>query len=161
LHPWARPPWHLPAPNALDTVVTCARPDAVWSVEGGAFHRTALARIADAHASWCCRLTPPTPLLAAVADRLVPGALAPVQTTGASALVPHPIWMDGTAPVASRRRAARVPAAVVQARRSMARKHAQHHGAPPSHAPLAVWAWPLVRTKVPQTLWPPPTVLRG
>ena len=119
-----------------------------------------MASIADAHAYFVCRLTHQTTILEAVADRVVPVALAPFLTTVASPLVQQPILIGVTAQVASRLLAARVPEAVVNARRSMARKHAKPKGDTPAHAHVALLAWTLLITHLPQTMWPPQTVLR-
>jgi hypothetical protein len=74
--------------------------------------------------------------------------------------VQQPILLGVTDRVASRLIAARVPEAVVKARRRMARKNAKKTGDTPSHNHLALLAWHLLITHVPQTIWQPLTVLR-
>jgi len=53
--------------------------------------------------------------------------------------------------------ASRVPEAIVNERRSKAKKQAKQKGYTPSQAHLPLMAWNLCMTKVPHTLWKPAT----
>ena len=71
-----------------------------------------------------------------------------------------PILLGAKERVASRLIASRVPEAVVNSRRRIARKNAKKKGYTPSQAHLALLAWNLFITHVPPTIWPPQPVLR-
>lgn len=118
--------------------------------------------MADAHAYFVCRLHPQTTILAleAVAERVAPVEWAPFLTTVKSPMVQKPLLLGVNERVASRLSAARVPAPLVNSRRRIARKHAQQNGSTPAQAHVALVAWHLLITHVPQTIWQPPTVLR-
>jgi hypothetical protein len=118
-----------------------------------------LARIADANAYCFCRLNHQTTILEAVADRTAALALAPFLATVESHLVQKPIVIGAKARVTSRLIASRVPEAIVNARRRSARKNTTKRGYTPSQAHLALLARRLFITHVPQTSWPPQTVL--
>jgi hypothetical protein len=60
---------------------------------------------------------------------------------------------------ASRLSAGRMPEAVVNARRKIAKKHAQPKGYTPSQAHLTLMAWNLFITNVPYTIWKSDTVV--
>jgi hypothetical protein len=75
-------------------------------------------------------------------------------------MVQQPILIGVQERVASRLMASRVPEAVVNARRRLARKNAQKKGDTPSHTHLALLAWNLLIPNGPQTIWQPLTVLR-
>jgi hypothetical protein len=159
-HHFALTPWNIPDQKYIDTVVTLARQDDLFIFDLGYFKIKALASIADAHAYFLCRLNHQTTILEAGADRVVPVALAPFLTTVASSIVQKPILIGVQEQVASRLIASRVPEAVVNSRRRMARKNAKKKGYTPSQAHLALLAWNLFITNVPQTIWQPQTVLR-
>lgn len=69
------------------------------------------------------------------------------------------ICMGATERVAARLMAVRMPEAMVNARRSVAQKHAKKKGDTPSQAHLTLLAWNLFMTHVPPTLWPTPTIV--
>ena len=97
----------------------------------------------------------------AVAERLSPLVLARRLATVKSPLLEQPLLSGAKEPVAARLMAARVPAAVVNARRRMARKNAKKKGDTPSHAHVTLLAWNLFSTNVPETIWQTATVLTG
>jgi Transposase DDE domain len=160
LHHCALTPWHIPAQKSSATVVTFARQDDLLIFDLGYFKLNAWASIADAHAYFLCRLNHQTTIWEAVADRVVPVALAPCLTTVARSMVQQPIVIGVKEQVASRLLASRVPEAVVNSRRRMARKNAKQKGSTPAQAHLALVAWNLCITNVPQTIGQPQTVLR-
>ena len=159
-HHFALTPWNMPDQQDIDTVVTLARHDDLFIVDLGYVKINALARIAAAPADFLCRLNHQTTILAAVADRVAPVALAPCLATVESPIVQKPSLLGVNERVASRLIASRVPVAVVKARRRMARKNAKKTGYTPSQAHLAFLAWNLLITNVPPTIWPPQTGLR-
>jgi hypothetical protein len=119
-----------------------------------------LAKLAAAHADVVCRLPQQATLVAAVAGRVSPVAWASRLATVQSPLLEHPLLMGATEPVAARLMAARVPEAVVHARRRRARKNAKKRGYTPAHAPVTRVAWTRFIPKVPETIWPTATVLK-
>ena len=119
----------------------------------------ALATMTAAHADVVCRLKPQATRLAGVTDRGAPGEWAGRLAPSARALLALPLLIGTHAPGAARLMAARVPADVVKARRRAARKQAKKTGSTPSHAPWTLLAWRRFITHVPETIWPPPTVL--
>ena len=68
------------------------------------------------------------------------------------------IVIGATERVAARLIAVRMPEAVVNARRRIARKNAKKKGDTPSQAPLTLLAWNLFIPKVPPTIWTTATV---
>jgi hypothetical protein len=69
--------------------------------------------------------------------------------------------MGATERVAARLIAVRMPEAMVNARRSVAKKNAQTKGAPPSQAPLTLMAWHLFLPHVPPPIGPTATSGHG
>jgi len=68
-------------------------------------------------------------------------------------LLEQAICIGATARVASRLIAVRMPEAVVNARRSMARTNAKNKGSTPSQAQRTLMAWNLFMPNVPSTIW--------
>jgi hypothetical protein len=114
--------------------------------------------MAAANAYLLSRLHHQTTLLEAVADRVAPIDLACCLATVERALVERAIVIGAKEPVAARLIAARVPEAVVKARRRVARKKAKKKGYAPSQAHLTRLAWNLLITQVSETIWRPSTV---
>jgi hypothetical protein len=133
-HHCALTPGTSPDQKYLDTVVTLARQDDVFIVDLGYFTIKAVASIAEAHAYFLCRLNHQTTLLEAGADCVVPVALAPFLTTVASSIVQKAIVIGVKERVPARLIASRVPEAIVNARRRIARKNAKKKGDIPSQA---------------------------
>jgi hypothetical protein len=73
-------------------------------------------------------------------------------------LLEKAIFLGATERVASRLIAVRMPEAIVNARRRIARKNAKKKGYTPSQAHLALLAWTLFITNVPPTIWTTATV---
>jgi Transposase DDE domain len=133
-HHCALTPWNIPDQKYIDTVVTLARQDDLFIFDLGYFKIKALASIADAHAYFLCRLNHQTTILEAGADCVVPVELAPFLTTVASSIVQKAILIGVKERVPSRLIASRVPEAIVNARRRIARKNAKKKGYIPSQA---------------------------
>jgi hypothetical protein len=89
-----------------------------------------------------------------------PLALATWLTTVEGQLLERPIFLGEKKRVAARLLVARVPEAIVNERRSNAKKNAQKKGDTPSQAHLTLLAWNLFLTHVPSTIWQTTTVLK-
>ena len=153
-------PWNMPDNRYIDTVVTLAQKDALFLFDLGYFKLQAFASIAAANAYFLSRLNHQTQIFAAVAGQLHPVELAGFLKTVKSNLIERPIFLGATERVASRLIAARMPEAIVNERRRVARKNAKKKGYTPSQAHLALLAWNLFITNVPPTLWTPETVIK-
>jgi len=118
---------------------------------------TAFSRLATDGAYFLSRLHHQTTLLTMAAGRWQPVELARWLTTAEGQLLERPMFLGATERVASRLMASRVPEAIVNERRSKAKKQAKQKGYTPSQAHLPLMAWNLCMTKVPHTLWKPAT----
>ena len=90
----------------------------------------------------------------------MPLKLAALLTTVAPdiLLLETSIFIGATERVAARLIAVRMPEAIVNERRRIARKNAKKKGYTPSHAHLTLMAWNLFITNVPPTIWQTATV---
>jgi Transposase DDE domain len=127
-------PWNVPDQKYSDTVVALAQPHDLFLFDLGYFKIQAFAKIAAANAYFLSRLNQQTTLLEAVADRVAPRDLACCLAAVKSALGENAILIGAKEQVAARLIAARVPEAVVNARRRVARKKAKKKGYTPSQA---------------------------
>ena len=75
-------------------------------------------------------------------------------------LLEKAISIGTTARVAARLIAVRMPEAIVNTRRRIARKNAKKKGYTPSQAHLTVMAWNLFMTNVPPTIWKTATSIK-
>lgn len=150
-----------PDSKYIDTVVQLAQRGALFLFDLGYFKMKALAQIAEAEAYFLTRHHHQAALFEARAGRLCPVELAAWLRTEAQPLVERPLYLGAQERVAIRLIAARVPDAVVNARRRKARRAARKRGYTPSQAHLALLAWNLFITNVPTTVWTPATVCRA
>lgn len=159
---FALPPWTLPDPRYVDTVVALAQKGVVFLFAFGYFKVKALASLVTAGAYFCGRLKHQTNIYETVAGRVGPVTLAEFLLTVAPDLLglAKAISLGATERVASRLIAGRMPEAVVNARRRIARKNAKKKGYTPSHAHLTLMAWNLFITTVPCTVWKTDTVVK-
>jgi Transposase DDE domain len=127
----------------------------------GYFKLAAFAAIAVAQASCLSRLNHQTTLLEAVGGRMRVLELARVLQTEPRPLLEKAVFLGTRERVAARRVAARMPEAVVNARRRQARKTAKKRGYTPSQTHLTLLAWNLFITNVPGTVWTPETVCKA
>ena len=151
--PFALLPWHMPDNKYLDTVVGLAQRGAVFLFDPGSFKTAALAQSAAARAYFLTRLNPQVTLYEAREGRLHELELARGLHPEPRPLVEKAILLGARERVAARLIAARVPEAVVNARRRKARKAARKRGYTPSQAHLTLLAWTLFSTNVPGTGW--------
>ena len=159
---FALTPWNIPDQRYVDQVVALAQKDILFLFDLGYFKVKALARMATAGAYFCCRLNHQTNSYETVAGRLCPVKLAEFLTAveGDLLLLEKAISIGTTARVAARLIAVRMPEAIVNARRRIARKNAKKKGYTPSQAHLTVMAWNLFITNVPPTIWKTATIIK-
>jgi Transposase DDE domain len=151
---FALTPWNIPDQRYIDPVVTFADKEVLFIFALGYFKVNALASIATAGAYFFGRLNHQTNLDETIAGHWcavnLAGCLTPVEQE--IPLREKAISIGATECVASRLMAVRMPEAIVNERRSIARKHAKPKGSTPSPSHLELWAWNLFITNVPHTL---------
>src|SRR5262247_40613 len=127
---FALTPWNIPDQRYVDTVVALAQKGILFLFDLGYFKIQALARLATAGAYFCCRLNHQTNIYETVAGRVEPVQLAAFLRTVAPdlLLLEKAIFIGEKAQIASRLMAVRMPEAVVNTRRRIARKNAQKKG---------------------------------
>jgi Transposase DDE domain len=158
---FALTPWNIPDQRYIDQVVALAYKGVLFIFDLGYFKVKALASIATAGAYFFCRLNHQTNLYETVAGRLCPVKLAGFLTTGEHEipLLEKAISIGAKECVASRLIAVRMPEAIVNERRRIARKKAKKKGYTPSPSHLELLAWNLFITNVPHTIWKTETVV--
>ena len=152
----ARPPWHMPAPHESATVGAVAQRDDVWLGAGGDGQSPAVAQRAAATAAVGWLRHQQTTRWAGGADPGLWGECACGRATVARPRLEPPRRRRATERGGARLRAARVPQAVVQARRRSAQQTAPHQGDPPSQGPGTRGAWTLWSTPGAATSGQPP-----
>jgi hypothetical protein len=154
--------WNIPDQRYVDTVVALAQKGILFIFDLGYCKVKAFASLATAGAYFCCRLNHQTNMYETVAGRVEPVKLAACLLTVAPdlLLLEQAIFIGATERVASRLIAVRMPEAIVNARRRIARKNAKKKGYTPSQAHLALMAWNLFITNVPPTIWTTATVTK-
>src|SRR5215510_11357691 len=125
------------------------------------FKIQAIAQIAGADAYFLTRHNHQAALFEAVAGRVYPVELAVWLRTESRCLVDKWLYLGAGSRVAVRLVAARLPEAIVNERRRKARRHAQKRGYTASQAHLALLAWNLFLTNVPETVWTAATVCKA
>lgn len=145
----------------IDTVVQLAQRGALVLFDLGYFKMKALAQLAEAEAYFLTRHQHQAALFEGVAGRLSRVELAAWLRTEPQLLVEKPLYLGAQERVAIRLIAARVPDTVVNERRRKARQAARKRGYTPSQAHLALMAWNLFITNVPETIWTPATVCKA
>ena len=151
----------MPDNKYIDTVIHLARRGALFLFDLGYFKIQAIAQIASAEAYFLTRHNHQAALFEAVAGRVSPVELAVWLRTESRRLVDKWLYLGAGNRVAVRLIAARMPEAVVNERRRKARRHAQKRGYTPSQAHLALLAWNLFLTNVPETVWTAATVCKA
>jgi Transposase DDE domain len=154
-------PWNIPDQRYIDQVVALAQKGALFLFDLGYFKVKALASIATVGASFLCRLNHQTNIYETATGRLCPIKLAEWLTTVEPDLprLETAISLGATARVAARLIAVRMPEAMVNERRRVARKNAQKKGYTPSQAHLTLMAWNLFMTNVPPTIGQTATIV--
>ena len=152
--------WNIPDQKYVDKVVALAQKGALFIFDLGYFKLKAFAHLATAGAYFLSRLNHQTTLLTTGDGQWQPLVLANWLTTVDGLLLERPIFLGAKERVAARLIMARVPEAIVNERRRIARKNAKKKGYTPSHAHLTLLAWNLFITNVPATIWQTATVLK-
>ena len=155
---FALTPLTMPDQRYVDTVVALAHKGVLLLFDLGYFKIKAFACIAAAGAYFLSRLNHQTTLLHTESGQVQPLALASWLTTVASDSTEHAIFLGAKERVACRLVAYRLPECIVNERRRLAKKKAKKKGYTPSKAHLALLAWNLFITNVPQTIWQTPTI---
>jgi Transposase DDE domain. len=155
---FALTPLTMPDQRYVDTVVALAQKGVLFLFDLGYFKIKAFACIAAAGAYFLSRLNHQTTLLHTESGQVQPLALASWLTTVASDSTEHAIFLGAKERVACRLVAYRMPECIVNERRRLAKKKAKKKGYTPSKAHLALLAWNLFITNVPQTIWQTPTI---
>ena len=155
---FALTPLTMPDQRYVDTVVALAQQGVLFLFDLGYFKIKAFACIAAAGAYFLSRLNHQTTLLHTESGQVQPLALASWLTTVASDSTEHAIFLGAKERVACRLVAYRMPECIVNERRRLAKKKAKKKGYTPSKAHLALLAWNLFITNVPQTIWQTPTI---
>jgi hypothetical protein len=158
---FALTPWNIPDQRYIDQVVALAQQGILFLFDLGYFKVKALASIATVGAYFLCRLNHQTNIYETATGRLGPLKLAEVLTAVAHdiPLLETSIFVGTTERVAARLIAVRMPEAMVNERRRVAKKNAKKKGYTPSQAHLTLMAWNLFITNVPSTIWPTPTIM--
>jgi Transposase DDE domain len=158
---FALTPWNIPDQRYIDQVVALAQKGILFLFDLGYFKVKALASIALVGAYFLCRLNHQTNIYETATGRLGPIKLAEVLTAVAHdiPLLETSIFIGATERVAARLIAVRMPEAIVNERRRMARKNAKKKGYTPSQAHLTLMAWNLFITNVPPAIWPTATIV--
>ncbi len=158
---FALTPWNIPDQRYIDQVVALADTGVLCIFDLGYFKVNAWGNIATAGAYFFCRLNHQTSLYETVAGRLCPVKLAGFLTTVGHEIprIEKAISLGAKECVASRLIAVRMPEAIVNQRKRIARKNAKKKGYTPSQSHLALLAWHLLITNVPHTRWKTDTVI--
>jgi len=154
-------PGTTPDNTYIDTVVQLAQRGALFLFDLGYFKAQALAVIAQADAYFLTRLNHQTALYAAVGGRLQRVEVAHMLTATPGPLLETLLYLGTRQHVAVRLIAVRMPEAIVNERRRKARQAARKRGYTPSQVHLALVAWNLFITNVPDTVWSPASVWRA
>src|SRR5215467_6435078 len=150
---FALTPWNIPDQKYVDTVVDLAQQGVLFLFDLGYFKLKAFARIVQAGAYFLSRLNHQTALWEAAPGRLEPLDLVSWLKTVVGNSSERAIFLGAKERVASRLVVYRLPAAVVNARRRIAKKTAKKKGYTPSQAHLTLLAWNLFITNVPCLIW--------
>jgi hypothetical protein len=152
---FALTPWNIPDQRYIDQVITLADKHVLFIFDLGYFKVKALAGIATAGAYFFCRFQHQTNLYEIVAGHVCPVKLAAFLTTVEHQLplLEKAVSIGAQECVVSRLIAVRMPEAIVNERRRIARKNAKKKGYTPSQSHLALLAWNLFITNVPHTIW--------
>jgi len=158
---FALTPWNIPDQRYIDQVVALAQKGVLFLFDLGYFKIKALASLATVGAYFLCRLNHQTNIYETATGRLGPIKLAELLTTVAHdlPLLETSIFIGATERGAARLIAVRMPEAIINERRRVAKKNAKKKGHTPSQAHLTLMAWNLFITNVPPTIWPTPAIV--
>lgn len=158
---FALTPWNLPDSKYIDTVIALAHQGVLFIFDLGYFKLKALARIAASGAYFLSRLNHKTYLFEAAAHHMqrleLPRVLGSMQGT----TIEKQVLLGAHDLLPSRLIAVRMPEAIVNKRRRIAKKNAKKKGYTASTEHLQLLAWNLFITNVPGMIWKAETVVRA
>jgi hypothetical protein len=153
-------PWNIPDNKYIDQVVTFAHKGVLFIFDLGYFKIQALARLAAAGAYFLTRLNHQTTICAPSAGGMQSIALAQLLQAVEGNCIEKDIFIGAKELVPARLVAVRMPEAIVNERRRIAKKTAKKKGYTPSKAHLALLAWNLFISNVPNMIWKTETVVK-
>jgi len=154
-------PWNMPDQKYIDHVAALAQKGVLFLFDLGYFKIQALARLATAGAYFLTRLNHQTKLFVQSASGMQHVELTQMLQTVEDHLIERDIFIGAQALVPSRLVAVRMPEAMVNARRRIAKKKAKKKGYTPSRAHLNRLAWNLFISHVPSMIWKTATVVQA
>ena len=155
---FALTPWNIPDNRYVDTVVALAHSGVLFIFDLGYFKIKAFAYIAARGAYFLSRLNHQTHLFDADPSRVQSLDLTRLLKAVKGDLLEKQVFMGAIERVPSRLIAVRMPEAIVNERRRIAKKNAKKKGYTPSKSHLHLLAWNLFITNVPCTIWKTETV---
>src|SRR5262252_6210290 len=154
-------PWNIPDQKYIDHVAALAQKGVLFLFDLGYFKIQALARLAAAGAYFLTRLNHQAKLFVQSASGMQPVELTQMLHTVEGHLIERDIFIGAKALVPSRLVAVRMPEAMVNERRRIAKKKAKKKGYTPSRAHLHLLAWNLFISNVPSMIWKTATVVKA
>jgi hypothetical protein len=154
-------PWNIPDQKYIDHVVALAHKGVLFLFDLGYFKIQALARLATAGAYFLTRLNHQTTLFVQSASGMQHVELTQMLQTVEGHLIERDIFIGAKALVPSRLVAVRMPEAIVNERRRIAKKKAKKKGYTPSRAHLNLLTWNLFISNVPSIIWKTATVVKA
>jgi hypothetical protein len=158
---FALTPLNLPDQKYVNQVVGLAQRGCLFIFDLGYFKVNAFALISQAGAYFLSRLNHQTNLYEGSTPGWSPFDLVKMLKETPFDTIEKGIFIGEKERVASRLIAVRLPDAIVNERRRVARKTAKKKGYTPTEAHLFLLAWNLFITNVPGEVWTPQTVVRA
>jgi hypothetical protein len=158
---FALTPLNLPDQKYVDQVVALAQSGCLFIFDLGYFKIKAFDLISQAGAYFLSRLNHQTNLYEGDTPGLSPLDLVEFLKETPFDIIEKAIFIGEKERVPSRLIAVRLPDAIVNERRRVARKKAKEKGYTPTAAHLFLLAWNLFITNVPSDIWTPGTVVKA
>jgi hypothetical protein len=154
-------PLNLPDQKYVDQVVALAQRGCLFVFDLGYFKINAFDLISQAGAYFLSRLNHQTNLYAGDAPGLSPLDLVEFLKETPFDIIEKAMFIGEKERVSSRLIAVRLPDAIANERRRVARKKAKEKGYTPTSTHLFLLAWNLFITNVPGEIWTPETVAKA
>ena len=154
-------PLNLPDQKYVDQVVALAQSGCLFIFDLGYFKINAFALISQAGAYFLSRLNHQTNLYEGDTPGLSPLDLVEVLKETPFDVIEKAIFIGEKERVSSRLIAVRLPDAIANERRRVARKKAKEKGYTPTSTHLFLLAWNLFITNVPGDIWTPETAAKA
>jgi hypothetical protein len=158
---FALTPLNLPDQKYVDQVVALAQRGCLFIFDLGYFKITAFDLISQAGAYFLSRLNHQTHLYEGETSDLSPLDLVELLKEMPFDIIEKAIYIGEKERIPSRLIAVRLPEAIVNERRRVARKKAKEKGYTPTKAHLFLLGWNLFITNVPGEIWAPETVIKA